>query len=68
MEAGVGEPLPARPADGTETVTLDEGTLVLDRGPSSMPRTAPCLRAFAAQLAVAAESRRWDERYPRHRR
>lgn len=57
IEAGVGDPLPARPADGSETVALDEGTLVL-KGPKLHAEDRMVLRAFAAQLAVAARTRR----------
>lgn len=57
VEAGVGHPLPAGPADGTETVALDEGTLVL-KGPKLHAEDRTVLRAFAAQLAVAARTRR----------
>lgn len=57
LEAGVGQPLPASPTEGTETVTLDEGTLVLTGGKlRAEDRTV--LRAFAAQLAVATRTRR----------
>lgn len=57
VEAGVGDPLPASPAEGTEALSLDEGTLVLT-GAKLHAEDRTVLRAFAAQLAVAARSRR----------
>lgn len=56
-EAAVGEPIPTNPAEGSEAVSLDEGTLVLVGGKlHAEDRTV--MRAFAAQLAAAARARR----------
>jgi two-component system, OmpR family, sensor histidine kinase KdpD len=57
VDVGVGEPLPTSPSQGSESVQLDDGVLVL-RGRELRAEDRTVLTAFAAQLAVAARTRR----------
>jgi two-component system, OmpR family, sensor histidine kinase KdpD len=57
LEVGVGESLPRSPSEGSESVDIDGGVLVLvGRDLRAEDRTV--LTAFAAQLAIAVRTRR----------
>jgi two-component system sensor histidine kinase KdpD len=56
VEAGAGEPLPARPEDGFAVPIGRDGQLVVV-GPATPDEDPEVLRSFAAQLQVALERR-----------
>ncbi|MGH7644686.1 MAG: DUF4118 domain-containing protein, partial [Gemmatimonadales bacterium] len=57
VEASAGEPVPARPADGTDALELCPTITLVLAGPRTPADDRRVLAAFAAQLAVAVANR-----------